>query len=285
MTRTIYAQVSVEFGDDPRVVAAGALGELAYLRCLLQSRRLLTDGVIDRHLLDRWLHGIGGKRKRRRIMARLERVGLLDPHPAGWCIPPRVWVKWAPERKDVDALRAERSAAAVRGNHERWHSGATGRPSAACPLCREERTGAKAGESIAKSQTDRKPIASATTLRSAIDRKIANASPESESETDKSQVSTEDPVAPVDNSADGNRMDLTLTAFGRLKAERSKGVRNPSAYARRCATEARGDPAIVGELRRLADLFPDAPPGVIAAAAMGEKHSLVGYRRSDEEDA
>jgi hypothetical protein len=101
----LYAKVDVGFPDDPKTVEAGDLAELAYLRCVLRGRENLTDGVIDRRVLARWLAGIRGKPTSH--MDKLVQVGLLEVHPDGWRIPHDAWVRWNPLKADVEAKRAE----------------------------------------------------------------------------------------------------------------------------------------------------------------------------------
>lgn len=99
----LYAAIDVGYPDDPKVVDAGDIAELVYLRCVLRCREHLTDGVIDRRVLPRWLAGIRGPHTKH--MARLVEVGLLCTHDAGWCIPLNAWRKWNPTKAEVDQKR------------------------------------------------------------------------------------------------------------------------------------------------------------------------------------
>lgn len=66
-----------------------------------------------------------------------------------------------------------------------------------------------------------------------------------------------------------------------VRLARLKGITiaDDSAYASKARKRISTDP----ELVRIADLFPTAPDDVIAAALHGEKHSLGGYPRADDE--
>lgn len=99
----LYAAIDVGFPDDPKVIDAGDIAELVYLRCVLRCRQHLTDGVIDRRVLPRWLAGIRGKATTH--MDRLVEVGLLCTHPDGWCIPLNAWKKWNPTKLEVEEKR------------------------------------------------------------------------------------------------------------------------------------------------------------------------------------
>ncbi len=102
---TLYAKLDVHFPDDPKVVEAGDIAELVYIRCFLRSREFLTDGVIDRRLLGRWLAGVRGPH--RTHMERLLQVGLLVTHPLGWQIPEHVWRRWNPLKDEVETIREQ----------------------------------------------------------------------------------------------------------------------------------------------------------------------------------
>lgn len=92
----------------------------------------------------------------------------------------------------------------------------------------------------------------------------------------------------VDSSAaepnEDGRGNRIITEYARIKTAKAKNVRNPTTYAAKCAKEARNDCDLMAEIQRLSSLFPTAPPAVIAAAALGEKHSLTHYPRADEID-
>lgn len=99
----LYAKIDCSFPDDPKTVEAGDLAELAYVRCVLRARENLTDGVIDRRVVSRWLAGVRGKPATH--LERLVSVGLLVEHPEGWRIPLSAWRRWNPLRAEVDEKR------------------------------------------------------------------------------------------------------------------------------------------------------------------------------------
>lgn len=127
----LFAKVDVTFPDDPKVIEAGDLAELVYLRCVLRCKAHGSDGVIHRGRLARWLVGIRGKPEAH--MATLVAVGLLCVHPEGWCIPPNAWGKWNLTATEVEAKRKKKADAAMKGNHDRWH--VNGKRSDSCPHC------------------------------------------------------------------------------------------------------------------------------------------------------
>lgn len=107
----IYAQLSVDYYDNARIIAAGDDAELLYVRSLCLANRLLTDGVImPEHLVALRL-----SRPERRV-ARLVETGLWatrTPEP-GWTI-----VGWAERNRARVDVMVRREQAAERKRRER----------------------------------------------------------------------------------------------------------------------------------------------------------------------
>lgn len=115
----VFAKIDTAFPDDPKVIDAGDIAELVYLRCVLRSKHYLTDGIIDRRVLARWLAGIRGKPATH--MARLVEVGLVVEHDDGWAIPDHAWRRWNSTAEEVEQTRQDKADGGAKGNHERWH--------------------------------------------------------------------------------------------------------------------------------------------------------------------
>ena len=105
--------------DDPKIIEAGDLAELAFVRCILKCREHLTNGVIDRRSAPRWLAGIRGKPASH--MGRLLEVGLVEVHPDGWCIPIEKWKKWNPSAEDVERKRDEETERKEKKERQKAH--------------------------------------------------------------------------------------------------------------------------------------------------------------------
>lgn len=135
---TLYAKLSCAAPRDPRMIAAGWQARAVYVEALLYARENLTDGVIDRRALVFWMPDMP-PRTRSRHLDRLVELGALEHHEAGWTFPKAVWSRWNPSRAEIDDMRQAKAEAGIRGNHERWHVGPEGTPSAKCPLCRSDR--------------------------------------------------------------------------------------------------------------------------------------------------
>lgn len=101
----LYSKLDCGFPDKPEVAEAGDLAELAYIRCMLRARAALTDGIIDRRTIGRWLVGIRGKPAAH--MQRLVDVGLILVHPDGWCFPLEVWKRWNPLASEIEQKRQD----------------------------------------------------------------------------------------------------------------------------------------------------------------------------------
>jgi hypothetical protein len=99
---SLYVQLSTALPDDPRMIEAGPMAELVYVRAVMRCREALSDGVIHRARLGRWFAGI--PRVERHLDA-LARVGLIETHADGWRIPIDVWCKWNPTKAEVLAKR------------------------------------------------------------------------------------------------------------------------------------------------------------------------------------
>ena len=108
---SLYVKLSTAFPDDPKVIDAGPMAELVYVRAILKCRESLSDGVIHKARVRRWFAGIQAPEKQLR---RLVDVKLLETCDEGWRIPMQVWRDWNPTRDEVDEKReaeAERKRA------------------------------------------------------------------------------------------------------------------------------------------------------------------------------
>ena len=114
----IYAQIDVHFPDDPKVAGVHPLAELAYLRIVLHSRRMLSDGLMDKRVACRWLVGIEDYED---YLEQLVDAELLERCEQGWRIPKHVWQRWNPTSDEIEEVREAKSAGATLANHRRWH--------------------------------------------------------------------------------------------------------------------------------------------------------------------
>jgi len=87
-TRTHWARLSVDYYRDPKIIAVGPIGELAYLRLLVLARELVESSDVDgavpilvatrelREVTDLWAKDNGGDFDS--LIARLVKVGLVS---------------------------------------------------------------------------------------------------------------------------------------------------------------------------------------------------------------
>ena len=99
----LYAQIDCDMPRDERVLEAGPMAELLYIRCVLFGRENLTDGHVTRARLPFVAVGIDNACAH---MSTLVAVGLMVETAHGWCIPEHVWVKRNPTGEQVEAQRA-----------------------------------------------------------------------------------------------------------------------------------------------------------------------------------
>lgn len=115
----MFAKIALDFPDDPKVINAGFIAELVYVRCTLYAKAARTDGVINRARLKRWLAGIPGKPDKH--MAALVAVGLVEIHDEGWNIPLKVWCRWNKTADEIAEESQTKSTAGTKGNHVKHH--------------------------------------------------------------------------------------------------------------------------------------------------------------------
>jgi hypothetical protein len=128
---TLYVPLDVNYFEDDKIIRAGPLAELLYVRSLAFAKRNGSDGRIT---LEQLRYITDGIPNRHRYVTRLTQVGLWEVNGDGWYI--AAWLKRNPKAAEVHQVR---SRAGLAGNHRRWHVGPDGVPSHTCELCRDER--------------------------------------------------------------------------------------------------------------------------------------------------
>lgn len=126
----LYVPLDVEFDSDDKLILAGPMAELLFVRGLAFAKRTMSNGDITTAQLVVVGRGIPSAKKH---AERLVEVGAWRATPNGFHI-----TAWLKRNKSVDAITSEREAkkaASAKANHERWHVGDGTKPSATCPLC------------------------------------------------------------------------------------------------------------------------------------------------------
>jgi hypothetical protein len=127
----LYVALDVEYDSDDKMILAGPMAELLYVRGLAFCKRTMSNGNISRAQLAVVGRGIPSASKH---AAALVEVGAWVITPQGWRV--AAWLKRNKSAEQIAADRATRKAASVQANHDRWHTGPDGKPSVSCPICR-----------------------------------------------------------------------------------------------------------------------------------------------------
>ncbi len=126
----LFVPLDVNYADDDKIVEAGPMAELLYVRSLAFAKRDRHDG----HIRDGQLPIVGARIPRQRqLVDRLVDVGLWERNGSGLYI-----AAWLKRNLPAEQVTAKKSAAGARGNHVRWHLPPDGEPSADCEHCRKE---------------------------------------------------------------------------------------------------------------------------------------------------
>jgi hypothetical protein len=202
VTGPLFVKLEVTWVDNPKVIAAGMAGKGLHAAAMCLSKRLETDGWIDRALLHR--EGADDA-----LIDQCIELGLLEVD--GRRVRPFGWLDRNPSQGAIDAKREAKAEAGRKGNHTKWkHPGEF----ADCDVCQATRTSDRT-----RSHTDPK------------------SSPDTETETEtetttptKSQDYSQPDAEPSPPVVDEQSIRRTAALVGRTVADHS-GAANPGAYA------------------------------------------------------
>jgi hypothetical protein len=113
---SLYVKLDVEYAHDPKMIDAGPMAELLYVRALCFAKRSMKDGFIAERQLPAVALGIPAPHKH---AATLVEVGAWEKTTGGWNI-----TSWLKRNKSAARIAHEieaRRMKSVMGNHERWH--------------------------------------------------------------------------------------------------------------------------------------------------------------------
>lgn len=130
MTRTLWVKLSVDYMDDPKIVAAGHTGELLFVRGLAYAKKTNTP-TIPAVMLPRLCIGIPDVAPNE-LAATLITAGLWAKDDNGYRI--IAWDAW----QSNDTKR--QSAGGTLAMHNRWHKNSR---SASCQHCQDSATDEK----------------------------------------------------------------------------------------------------------------------------------------------
>lgn len=216
----LFIALDVEYDSDDKIIEAGPLAELLYVRSLTFAKRKLNDGRLKVSQLS-----VVGARipNAAKHAARLVEVGLWAATDDGWIIV--AWSKRNRSSTDVQVQREIASEAGERGNHERWHLGPDGKPSPKCRLCRETRIGLP----------DRHPIGSSSPESEPLTLPLPEPLPEPKPSQKESSSVLKSVPAPASDDDDGIINEIIRRASHRLAQTHSNS--SATGYAATCADE------------------------------------------------
>jgi hypothetical protein len=126
----LFVPLDVGYAEDHKIIAAGPVAELLYIRSLAFVKRARSDGWLSRNQLAAVSPRISN---RARAVQRLCDVGLWTPNGDGWYI-----TAWSRHNQPANDIQKTKSKAGTLGNHTRWHTGFDGEPNPECTLCHEQ---------------------------------------------------------------------------------------------------------------------------------------------------
>lgn len=126
----LFVPLDVEYDSDDKIILAGPLAELLYIRSLAFCKRTMKNGVVMKSQLVVISRAL---KQPDQLAAKLVAVGLWIDNGDKWTIP--AWSKRNKLAEDIIADKEMKKAASIKGNHERWHVGEEAKRSLTCPLC------------------------------------------------------------------------------------------------------------------------------------------------------
>lgn len=208
----LHVQLDVEYASDDKLIEAGPMAELLYVRGLCFAKRTLTDGRISHGQLSAVAIGIPSPTKHAR---RLVDVGAWRATTTGYQI-----VSWLKRNKSAATVRAEaerKTKDSIAKNHKRWHIDES-KTSPTCPLCYPEQ------------DPRRDPVADTPSDSSEV-KAEAEALPEEEEESkasSSSRVGTQvGDSSPLDD--DDWFFQILVTRIATLRTEQG-ATSNPAGY-------------------------------------------------------
>ena len=104
----LHVRLDVDYPDNPKIIAAGPMAEVLFVRCLCLAKKMLTHGVIEPVQLSRT--GLPNVEK---LAKKLVEVGLWKPVKKGYKIVG--WLDRNPSVKEIRDLSKTKSLAGIAG--------------------------------------------------------------------------------------------------------------------------------------------------------------------------
>lgn len=254
----LYVKLDVEYMTNPKLLEAGPLAELIYVRSLCFAKRTMRDGFLSESQTNLITFGVPSAKKH---VKKLVDSGLWEAvDNGGYRI--EGWLERNKSAKQIEREADRKRQASELANHRRWHEGPEGKPSPTCTLCHPDEDpksdpksdrSAESTESETETEEETKPES------------------ETETETDLSSSSSDVPstAAPTTTETD-ERFEVVVALIADADiAEHGAPTRaNPQRYRATCVNNllAQHGPTI----RRWLDTHPDATPELATRAIRQE---------------
>jgi hypothetical protein len=183
----LHVQLNVDYADDPKLADVSRSARLLYVDMLCKAKRTLNDGIFTLSQIRKLMYPEPPARADK-ALAELVATGAVTRTGAGYAV--TAWLKRNKSRAQIEQDRRDAEAAALLGNHKRWHV-ARGERDPKCRHCIEgddpdpgsgTRSGGRSG-SVAQPESGGNRVVS----------------PETETETEtetKNKNKNQPPVAP-----------------------------------------------------------------------------------------
>ncbi len=219
----LFVKLEVTWADHPKLIAAGLDGRGLHATAMCISKRLETDGWLDRALLYR--EGADDA-----LIDRLVELRLFDSEGSdGRRVRPHRWHDRNPSQGAIDATRSAKAEAARAGNHKRWKHP---KPIAECDICTpnpqvdriSDRSGSQAVAEPSPDTDTETEIPPSSSLRT-----TPVPDPPDRSHPDEAAAPAVDPTPTP--AVDEQTIRRTAALVGHAIAAQRPGTTNPQAYA------------------------------------------------------
>jgi hypothetical protein len=180
----LYVKLDAEYASDDKLIAAGPMAELLYIRGLAFCKRQMVDGVIKTNQLAAVALGIPSAAKH---AAALVEHGAWVTVRDGWRI--AAWLKRNKSVAEITDDREARRVASMEANHAQHHVGPGKKRSPKCDACRAESRSANAPRSEPITEPKSEPPSEASRIRG----RLQEEEPEPEEEEEPEPEEEEEP--------------------------------------------------------------------------------------------
>jgi hypothetical protein len=119
-----WVKIDDAFSEHPKILRAGPIATVLYVRALCYCNRNLTDGFLPSAVVEMMSHDLepiaGGEFQNFNIGDLMVECGLWEVQPGGWRV--HDYLDYNPSKKQVVASRKQHESASRKGGLSRWQS-------------------------------------------------------------------------------------------------------------------------------------------------------------------